>query len=304
MMNLKKDYPGFWHAVLLCGTFVAVQIFLTIPFAIVDVIFKRHLVSHPAMIGVVNLAACTVVVIMGRLIGKTAITEMFAFRRVSGLAVAGVIIASGGAIILLSEVDNLVRIVLPPPELFVRIMRELVFSPEHVWASLFLLVVVAPVTEEVMFRGLILRGFLRRFNVAAAFVLSSMLFGLVHMNPWQFVSATALGVLFAWWYARTQSLIPSMIGHALINATVAGCQSLPFKIRGFNEMRSFGSTELQPFWFDALGLLLLVIGLALFRSAMPPIKAGVEISSAQASPPGSPTSEVPPVIPPGGGISL
>ncbi len=298
MTNPKNDYPGFWHAVLLCGSFVALQMGLMMPFGILDAIFKTHLASHPAVLGVVNLTACAVVMIMARLIGKPAMIEVFAFRRVSMLAVTGVMIASAGAIILLSEADNLVRITLPPPEFLERIMRELAFSPKHVWASFFLLVVVAPVTEEVMFRGLILRGFLRRFNVAAAFVLSSILFGVVHLNPWQFVSATALGLLFAWWYARTQSLTPSMIGHALVNATVAGHQSLPFEIRGFNVGQPFGSTELQPLWFDALGFFLLLMGLWLFRLSTPPMKLHRELCDRQASSPGSPTPEVPPVIPP------
>ena len=303
IMNRSKAYPGFWHAVLLCVTFVMLQVCLLMPFGILDAIFKLHLGSHPAVLGVVNLIACALVLIMGRLIGRLPMPEVFALHHVSGLAVVGVIIASGGAIILLSEADNLVRAVLPPPEWIVRILRDLSSSSEHVWASVFLLVIVAPMTEELMFRGLILRGFLRRFKVVGALVLSSILFGAVHLNPWQFISAAGLGLMFAWWHARTQSLIPSLLGHALANATVVGHQSLPIKIRGFNAGESFGGTELQPFWFDALGLLLLAAGLWLFRVATPPIKARVEPSDAQLPPPDSPVCEAPPVIPTDGAAS-
>ena len=39
--------------------------------------------------------------------------------------------------------------------------------------------------------------------------------GLIHLNPWQFVPATLLGVLFAWFLLRTGSLVPCLVGHAL-----------------------------------------------------------------------------------------
>lgn len=289
----RREYPGFWHAVLLCVTFVALQMLLTVPFVILDAVFKLHLATHPVAVGVVNLIACALVLLMSWLIGRPAMSEVCSLRRVSPLAVAGVIVASGGAIILLSEVDNLVRVVLPPPEWIVRLLGELSFSSERVWSSVFLLVIVAPVTEELMFRGLILRGFLRRFSVVGAFLLSSLLFGAVHLNPWQFISAAGLGLMFAWWYARTQSLIPSLIGHGLANAIVLGHQSLPFKIRGFNAGEPFGSTALQPFWFDALGVLLLVAGLWLFQRATPPIRGHADSSSPPPPPPVPSQSDAP-----------
>ena len=284
-MNRSKEYPGFWHAVLLCVTFVALQLVFVIPFAILDAVFKTRLVAHPAVLGVINLSACALVVTMGWLIGRPAMSEVCALRPVSGQAIGSVIVASAGAIILLSEVDNLVRLILPAPEWIVRIFTELSAASEHVWASVFLLVIVAPVTEELMFRGLILRAFLQRFRVGAAFLLSSMLFGVVHLNPWQFVSASALGLMFAWWYARTRSLVPSLIGHALANAMVVGHAWLPFEVRGFNAGDPFVGTDLQPAWFDALGVLLLAAGLWLFHRATPATQVRVEPSSEEQAPP-------------------
>ena len=284
-MNRSKPYPGFWHAVLLCVTFVALQLVFVIPFAIFDAVFKTRLVAHPAVLGIVNLLACALMVTTGWLIGRPAMAEVFALRRVSGPALGSVIVASAGAIILLSEADNLFKLILPPPEWIARIFNELSAPSEHFWASAFLLVIVAPLTEEVMFRGLILRAFLQRFRAGAAFLLSSMLFGAVHLNPWQFVSASALGLMFAWWYARTRSLVPCLIGHAIANAMVVGHMALPFKVRGFNAGDPFVGTELQPAWFDALGVLLLAAGLWLFHRAAPATQVRVEPSSEPQAPP-------------------
>jgi uncharacterized protein len=275
-------------------TFIVLQLVFVIPFAILDAVFKLRLVTHPAVLGVINLSACALVVTMGWLIGRPPMSEVCALRRVSRPAIGSVIVASAGAIIVLSEVDNLVRRILPAPEWIVRIFAELSAPSEHVWASVFLLVMVAPVTEELMFRGLILRAFLQRFRVGAAFLLSSLLFGVMHLNPWQFVSASALGLMFAWWYARTRSLVPSLIGHALANAVFVGLAWLPFEVRGFNTGDPFAGTDLQPAWFDALGVLLLAAGLWLFHRATPATQLRLEPSSEQPPPPVPSGPDAPP----------
>lgn len=277
---MNKEYPGFWHAVLLCVTFIALQMVFITPFAVLQVVFKHpRLISHPAVLGAVNVSACAALVTISWFIGRPPMSDVFAFRRVSGPTIGSVLVASAGAIILLSELDNLFQILVPVPEWIVRLFNDVSSVSKHGWASLFLLVMVAPLTEEVIFRGLILRAFLRRFKPAAAFLLSSGLFGMVHLNPWQFVSASALGVLFAWWYARTQSLVPSLIGHALANAMVVGHAWLPFEVQGFNVDDPIAGSHLQPAWFDALGVLLLAAGLWLFHRATPAIHARAEVAA-------------------------
>ena len=104
-------------------------------------------------------------------------------------------------------------------------------------------------------------------------------------NPWQFVSALALGLMFAWWYARTRSLVPCLIGHALANAMVVGHASLPIKVRGFNAGDLSAGADLQPAWFDALGVMLLGAGLWLFHKATPATKERSDTPSEQPPPP-------------------
>jgi uncharacterized protein len=269
-MDVDNRYPGFWHAVLLCGIFIALQVAASIPFAIAMVAFKSPLASHPAFIGIANLIACAGVILIARQIGRPTMAQVFSFRRVPALAVAAVILTMPGAVILVSEFNNLLVHILPLPDWLARLFRELTEQTgQHFWGGVFLLVLVAPITEEVMFRGLILRGFLQRFSPARAFVLSAILFGATHLNPWQFVTGLVMGVIFAWWYARTRSLIPSLLGHALGNAAVVGHQSLGFEVRGFNAADSLAVPVLQPLWFDTLGVLFLVAGLWLFRLSTP-----------------------------------
>ncbi|MBU6422548.1 MAG: CPBP family intramembrane metalloprotease, partial [Chloroflexi bacterium] len=75
---------------------------------------------------------------------------------------------------------------------------------------------VAPFSEEIFFRGLIFGGLARRMPVAAAAVLSSLLFALLHG-----ISVVApiflLGLGLAYVYRRTGSVWASMSTHGLVN---------------------------------------------------------------------------------------
>lgn len=79
---------------------------------------------------------------------------------------------------------------------------------------------LAPVLEELLFRGAIQKGLLLRYKPWTAILTSSLLFGVVHLNPAQIPFAFILGLMFGWLYYRTGSLLPGIVGHVL-NNTVA-----------------------------------------------------------------------------------
>jgi membrane protease YdiL (CAAX protease family) len=77
---------------------------------------------------------------------------------------------------------------------------------------------VAPMVEEILFRGL-LYGWLRgRLGVAAAVVLSAFLFALVHGIPMLMPAIAVQGVLLALLYERSGSLWPAIVMHGTFNA--------------------------------------------------------------------------------------
>jgi membrane protease YdiL (CAAX protease family) len=87
-------------------------------------------------------------------------------------------------------------------------------------ATLLIGCVIAPVVEEMLFRGIILRGFLQRYGRAQAIWGSAALFGLAHMNIYQFVAALALGAVSGWLYDRSRSLVPCIALHAAYNTAL------------------------------------------------------------------------------------
>lgn len=79
---------------------------------------------------------------------------------------------------------------------------------------------LAPVLEEMLFRGLILRSFLGQYQLSTAIGASALLFGVAHLNIYQFVAAFAIGLFLGWLYERTRSLVPCIALHGAYNTSV------------------------------------------------------------------------------------
>ncbi|WP_313376771.1 type II CAAX endopeptidase family protein [Chishuiella sp.] len=78
--------------------------------------------------------------------------------------------------------------------------------------------ILAPIFEEIIFRGIILKGMLNhKVKPVIAIFVSGLIFGLAHMNPWQFIGAGILGMIFGFIYYRTKSLFLTMLLHFLNN---------------------------------------------------------------------------------------
>ena len=78
---------------------------------------------------------------------------------------------------------------------------------------------LAPVMEELFFRGFLFRSLLQRYSPRKAVLISSLLFAVFHLNPWQAVVALAIGVLNAWLLLRTGGLIAGVVIHCTVNFT-------------------------------------------------------------------------------------
>lgn len=79
------------------------------------------------------------------------------------------------------------------------------------------LVIAAPILEELIFRGIMLDGLLKRYSPLKSILISSLLFGIVHLNPWQFIGAMILGSFLGWIYYKTKSVVPTIIMHSVNN---------------------------------------------------------------------------------------
>lgn len=91
------------------------------------------------------------------------------------------------------------------------------FTVVHAATLLLYVGILVPITEELLFRGLIFRWLRGRLDFAAAAVVSSVVFGLAHQRPVQVVVTTVLGFALAWLYERSRSLVPAILLHQTYN---------------------------------------------------------------------------------------
>jgi membrane protease YdiL (CAAX protease family) len=138
----------------------------------------------------------------------------------------------------LAEVGNLVQEVWPVS--FDELARRYrLINPTTWWdgfSTLFALVLVAPVTEEILFRGWLLRDLEREYGRARALLWSSALFGLVHMEAPAILYAALGGLVLGAVALRTKSTLASIAMHAGVNALPLLLPASLIRIEGFNTL--------------------------------------------------------------------
>lgn len=108
-----------------------------------------------------------------------------------------------------------VGVVLEP---LLRVLPELTLDVGRGFWTMLSLIVLAPLFEELLCRGVVLGSLRERYGVAIAWLVSALFFGVLHVQPVQVVNATIVGLILGYVYLSTDSLWSSMILHALNNA--------------------------------------------------------------------------------------
>lgn len=93
--------------------------------------------------------------------------------------------------------------------------------------SIIMITVAAPILEETLCRGIVLKGLLQHYPSRSAIIYSALFFALIHLNPWQSIPAFFAGLFLGWIYYKTKSVIPGMIVHAVSNTTAVLFLFLP-----------------------------------------------------------------------------
>jgi uncharacterized protein len=127
-------------------------------------------------------------------------------------------------LVLLLMVPALMVLITPIAELipmpaFVEEFFKGMIKPD--FFSMLTIVVMAPVLEEVLFRGIVLQGFRKNYSAPKAVFWSAVVFALIHLNPWQALPAFILGLFIGWAYLKTNSLIPAILIHFTNNLTAS-----------------------------------------------------------------------------------
>jgi membrane protease YdiL (CAAX protease family) len=122
--------------------------------------------------------------------------------------------------ILAAPLYNLSLMLFPPGELFYSLMETLKPTGHFLdtAGAILSIVLVGPICEEFVFRGVMMERALREGrNPHLIVFLQALLFGMAHMNPWQFFYAVTFGALFGYLRLWTGGILLTTLLHICVN---------------------------------------------------------------------------------------
>ena len=261
----NKAYPKIKNAILLCLFLLGIQVGAALVFGIFLRLFGLGNESMIDGVGTsfIYLLTFGLVILIGYKKTGKKINEVFMFNNIPLNLWIAVIVFMFGYVILSSELDNLIIYILPMPEFFQELFNSMLAN-EYIIISIVLVGILPAFAEEMLFRGVILSGFKENYSQKKAIIISSLLFGLVHLNPWQFVTAFISGMIIAWICLQTKSILPCIYIHLfnnLLSVLVMNYGDM-IPINGFTV--AYYDPAFKPLWVDAIGIVLTGIGVLLF----------------------------------------
>ena len=124
-------------------------------------------------------------------------------------------------------------------EQFMELMKQMTGGGPF-WSSFLVVAIFAPIFEEWLCRGMVLRGLLTKMKPAWAIVISALFFAVIHANPWQALNAFLIGLMMGYVYYKTGSLLLTMLIHFVNNGTAVVLSNIE-------------SLKDYDYWIDILG---------------------------------------------------
>lgn len=184
-----------------------------------------------------------------RLLGPTRATGvMWAVGLGVGLGVAVVAFTVNGALAVLFEVEEGVE---------QQILQDALAGGAPTVLAVIITVVVAPLAEEVLFRGVLFRAMAARLGLWVGAVLSSAVFAVIHFEilfsqPIALAGLFVVGLLLAFAYHLTGSIVVPILGHAVFNA-ISLTLALFVDRLGLEDLERV-AVVLRPLWVVARSL--------------------------------------------------
>jgi len=121
------------------------------------------------------------------------------------------------ALLALTTLVEPLTTLIPMPEHFKEVFR-LAFVNTKLGDAILGTCILAPLFEELLCRGLMMRGMMQHLSPRSAILWSAFIFAFIHMNPWQAIPAFIFGVFFGWVYWKTRCLWATIFLHCLNNS--------------------------------------------------------------------------------------
>ena len=219
MTEQHETFPGAVQALLLIALLVVIEI------AVYLVVFETNLFagidldSVGGFVTVVGNGILFIGLMSYKRIGYRALFHpaKHSVAATMVLVTAPILLLVPGIAVVSGWLDSLVQWAFPMSDEDVALF-DAMLGPGVL--SILFACVAAPVLEEMLFRGVMLRAFLRQYTRRFSILWSAVLFGIAHLNVYQLATAFVAGLVAGWLYERCRSLWPCILLHAAYNSFV------------------------------------------------------------------------------------
>jgi membrane protease YdiL (CAAX protease family) len=250
-----NHFPGFKGSVVLLGVLILMNLVAALMMVVIMGATGARAPSA-ATLATAYVFAFGVALWFGVVVSRSSFREVLRVTSFPPSILVPVVAALFGLWVLLIEIMAFVTRLIPIDEGMMEEMSKLLFK--SLWVGIPLLVVAAPVLEEALFRGIILRGLLERYSPVKAVTLNAVFFATAHFNVWQLPASFGTGLFLGWVYLRTRSLALCVLLHALHNLVLAFVAQYVADLLGISMDRA--TMPFIPWWVVVGGAFLLVFG--------------------------------------------
>lgn len=215
-----KFYPTVAQAIHLLMLYIFIQTIIDFPLALIDYFNDTNHLYHPVKKFVNSFIVTFGILWYGFKRTGSGLTEVFPSAGFNPLLFLPLLTFLLSIQYLLNDVNLFVARLIPPPLWFWELFNNIFESRFGFWGAFIKVAVLAPVVEELIFRGVILHGLSRNYSRLRSVVISALLFALFHLNPWQFPATFMLGLLLGWIMVYTRNIYLAIAGHSLNNLLV------------------------------------------------------------------------------------
>jgi membrane protease YdiL (CAAX protease family) len=219
MTEQHETFPGALQALFLIALLLGIELVVGIVVDDTSLLADVSFVDVSAFITVVGNGILFIGLMTYKRFGYAALFHpaRHSVAATMTLVTVPILLLVPGLVLLAGWANSVVVAVVPMSDEEIELF-DAVMAPGVI--SVLFACVGAPVLEEMLFRGVMLRGFLRRYTRNFSILWSAALFAIAHLNLYQVATALALGIVAGWLYERCRSLWPCVLLHAAYNSFV------------------------------------------------------------------------------------
>ncbi|MFV0345746.1 MAG: lysostaphin resistance A-like protein [Bacteroidales bacterium] len=221
MENTKSNiYPTVSQAIMLLVIALLIEVAVNLPLSIYDYFKGTDYLFNRYKSFVLIILVNSFILIYGVVRSRDSLRNIFPYKSFSLWVLPLVLLTIISMQRFITYVNGFVISHIPVPPWFAELFNHVLESEFGFIGQVGHIVIFAAIVEEFIFRGVIMRGLLRKYSPFFAILVSAFLFAAYHLNPWQFSVALYLGLFLGWLRYKTRNIWLPIIAHALNNFIV------------------------------------------------------------------------------------